>query len=216
MPMSLHASPHKLLLCTVAAVLMLLAASPSRAGSAPSPEQASTFLENLSTEVLAILSNAATSIEEREQHVRELMDKHVAIDFIARFALGKYWARASEDERADYTELFRSFFLHKYAAMLGGYENQTVTIEGAKPAGAQDTLVSTSIIENTGAPPIRAGWRLRLFDDRPLIIDIIIEGISMALNQRQEFKSVLAREGMGGLLDVLRETIERVPAQAPA
>ena len=213
--MSLHAPSPRLLLCA-AAVALLLTAPPSRAASAPTPDQASSFIENLSAEVLTILSDTSTSLEDREQRVRELMDKHVAIDFIARFALGKYWARASEDERADYTELFRSFFLHKYAAMLGGYENQTVTIEGAKPAGDQDTLVSTSIIENTGAPPIRAGWRLRLFDDRPLIIDIIIEGISMALNQRQEFKSVLAREGMGGLLDVLRETIERVPAQAPA
>ncbi len=208
-------SPTRLLQGILLAALVL-AAAPGRAQNTPTPEQATAFLESLSNQVLDILSSTATPIAEREQQVRDLMNKHVAIDFIARFALGKYWARASESERADYTVLFRRFFLQKYAAMLGGYKGQKVTIEGAKPTGDSDMLVATSIVDDGGGPPIHAGWRIRLFDGEPLIIDIVIEGISMALNQRQEFSSVLTRRGISGLLDVLRASTERVPAQAPA
>ena len=215
------AAPHRalsipILLAVAALLAAVLAAAPVQAASPPTAEQATSFLDALSAEALGILSDRSTPIDEREQRVRDLMDKHVAIDFIARFALGKHWARASEAERADYTALFRRFFLQKYAAMLGGYDNQTLKIEGAKPAGNEDMLVNTSISDAAGGPPIRAGWRVRLFDGRPQIIDIVIEGISMAMNQRQEFNSVLSRDGMHGLLDVLRATTERVPAQAPA
>ena len=192
-----------LLLACLAAVLLF--AGTARAAEPIGPDAATDFISELSGQTLTILSDDQQPLEEREQRVRDLMDKHVAIDFIARFALGKHWLRASEQERADYTVLFRRFFLQKYAAMLGGYDNQLVTINGAKPAGDSDMLVETTIDEGKGAPPVKAGWRVRLFEQQPKIIDIVIEGISMALNQRQEFSSVLARGGLSGLM-----------AQAPA
>ena len=215
----MSAARTSLLLRPFAALAMLAMLATSGTLSAedtPSPQAATGFIETLSAAALKLLADPATPLEEREQHVRDLMDRHVAIDFLARFALGKHWLRASEEERAEYTVLFRRFFLHKYAAMLGGYDNQVVSIIGAKPAGDTDMLVETSIQEADGAPPINASWRVRLFDAQPKIIDIVIEGISMALNQRQEFSSVLARGGLSGLMDVLRATTERVPAQAPA
>lgn len=198
------------------AASMLLTAAVARAEDTPTPEQATGFIQQLSDQALGILADTGQTLDGREQHVRDLMNQNVAIDFIARFALGKYWARASESERTEYTAVFRTFFLQKYAAMLGGYDNQVVTVEGAKPAGDKDMLVSTSIADSNGAPPIRASWRVRLFDSKPLIVDIVIEGISMAMNQRQEFSSVLSRGGLSGLMDVLRASTERVPAQAPA
>ena len=207
--------PARLLSVLAMVVATLMALGPARADAPPSPEAATAFIRMLSGEALKILSDAEQPMEQREQRVRDLMDQNVAIDFIARFALGKHWLRASEQERTDYTALFRRFFLQKYAAMLGGYDNQVVTINGAKPAGDSDMLVETAIDDGGGAPPIKAGWRVRLFDQQPKIIDIVIEGISMALNQRQEFSSVLSRGGITGLMDVLRATTERVPAQAP-
>ena len=202
-------------LAWLAALLLALSGS-AGAVEPPSPERATAFIDMLSDQALQLLSDDQQPLAQREQQVRELMDRHVAIDFLARFALGKYWLRASEDERGEYTRLFRRFFLQKYAAMLGGYDNQQVSIGEARPAGEQDMLVETSIDQGQGAPPLKAAWRVRLFDDEPKIIDIVIEGISMALNQRQEFSSVLSRGGISGLMDVLRATTERVPAQAPA
>lgn len=210
----LPALTRPLLACLVA--VLLTVCGNAAAQQPPTPMVAQDFIRMLSDEALKILADPGQPLEKREQHVRDLMDEHVAIDFLARFALGKHWPRASEDERKEYTVLFRRFFLLKYAGMLGGYDDQVVTISNAKPAGDSDVLVETSIKDGGGAPPIKAGWRVRLFDDEPKIIDIVIEGISMALNQRQEFSSVLSRGGLTGLMDVLRATTERVPAQAPA
>ena len=202
---------------TVVALLicLLCAAIPVRAQ--PVDEQAAlTFISRLSDEVVAILGSDSGNIEQREQRVRELMDTHVHIDFIARFSLGKYWPRASQEERSDYTAVFRQFFLQKYAGMLGGYRDQVVSVDGVKTTGESDFLVDTRVYDGKGGPPVNASWRVREFEGRPRIVDIVIEGISMAMNQRQEFASVLQRGGIGGLVDVLRATTERIPAQAPA
>ena len=144
------------------------------------------------------------SVVERERRLRELMNRHVAIDFLARFGLGTQWDAISEAQRAEYSALFRAFFLRKYAAMIGGYEGQQMTVSGSREVNATDVLVQTSISSPDGGEVLPVAWRVRAIDGRPMIIDIVVDGISVAVNQREEFASVIAGRGFSGLLDILR------------
>jgi phospholipid transport system substrate-binding protein len=75
-----------------------------------------------------------------------------------------------------------------------------------------DVIVQTQVISATNAPPINAGWRVRSSEGQPKIIDVLVEGVSMAQNQRQEFTAIVSREGIPGLLQSLRSKISTLSA----
>ena len=185
-------------------VAALLAARPASAETL-APAQPQEFIRSLSADAGRTIIDGGADTIERERLLRALMDRHVAIGFLARFGLGDRWQGLSESERSEYQALFRAFFLRKYAAMLGGYEGQNLTVLGARAVGGTDVLVESRVSSPDGGQPLPAAWRVRLFDGRPMIIDIVVEGISVAVNQREEFASVIASKGFSGLLNILRE-----------
>ena len=136
------------------------------------------------------------------------------IPLIARIALGKHWRRTSQSDRVTYTAVFGEFLLLTYGSKLAAFERDKFEVVGAVPRGRRDIVVQTRISQPSGSP-IKAGWRVRLFKGEPRIIDIVIEGVSMALNQRQEFASVLTRNGLGGLMEMLRARTQRLPVEGP-
>lgn len=211
------ARPPPPLFCAVlAAAGLLLHALPAPVRAAElTPQSARAFIESLSERALQTLQGSDRSLEEREAAVRDLLSEGFALEFIGKFSLGKYWRTASAEERADYLQLFREFFLRTYASRLGGYQGEQFQVDGASPAGDTDVVVQTHIVPASGQP-VRAGWRVRMVDGQRKIIDITVEGVSMALNQRQEFTSVVARDGIAGLLEMLRARTQRLPAQAPS
>jgi len=191
-----------------------LAAPPASAGQ-PSPAEAKKFIESLAARALQTLRGQGEALEQREAEVRSLMAEGFALNFIARFSLGQHWRTASKEQRADYEKAFREFFLRTYATRLGGYHGEKFFVDGAAPAGSEDVMVNSHIVPTDGQP-IKAAWRVRMFDGKLKIIDIVVEGVSMALNQRQEFGSVVSRDGMAALLEMLRARAQRLPAQAPS
>ena len=133
------------------------------------------------------------------------------LPLIARFVMGKYWRRASPEQRDDYVDLFSRFVIKTYSQHLGGFSGSAFEIVGAKPIGKKDILVRT-IVKRKSGPPVKAGWRVREKNDQHKIVDVMIEGISMAVTQRQDFASILKRDGVEGLLQILRAKTGRMPA----
>ena len=133
--------------------------------------------------------------------------------FIGRFVLGRHWRKVTADQRVQYQELFSSYILQTYSSHLGGYSGETLSITGAKPAGSKDAIVQTRIVRPSG-PPIDANWRVRAQGNQYLIIDISVEGVSMAVTQRSEFASVIKNHGFEGLLAALRARTDKMPAAA--
>jgi len=195
-------------------LVLALGLSWASAGLAGSPEGAREFIVELAAQALQVLEAADKNLAEREEAVRAILRESIALDFIARYSAGAYWQRASDDERGEYRSLFKEFFLRNYASRLGGYKGEKFEVEGARAAGKRDALVNTRIVPADG-PALQAGWRVREFDGIPRVIDIIVEGVSVVRNQRQEFQALLRREGMMGLIEVLRARTERVSVQAP-
>lgn len=164
---------------------------------------AAQFMQLIADQAIRILQTPNGTLEQREAQFRGLLAEGFDLDFISRFVLGKYWRRASAEERADYQALFREYILKTYSRRLGGYSGETFQIKGARAAGKQDVIVSTLILQPNG-PAIAADWRVRVYDNGYRIIDIMIEGVSMAITQRDEFATVVRSQGMQGLLQALR------------
>ncbi len=189
----------------------LLPATAKAEASAEAVNGASQFIQWLADQAIAVLGASNSTLETREAEFRRLLGQGFALPFISRFVLGRYWRTTTPEQREDYQELFAEYILRTYSNRLGGYAGETFKVTGARPAGKQDILVATRIDRPSG-PPIKADWRVRIFDNEYKIIDIMVEGVSMAVTQRSEFTNVVRSQGIDGLLQALRARTERMPA----
>jgi len=188
---------------------LLLAVSIGNSGqiqAQTSPQEAAKFVQALGGE--AVLLQSAVRSEGSEGRItllRELVRRGFNLKLTSQFVLGKYWNRATAPQRAEFQELFTEYLLNSYARHIGSYHAETLNIVASHPVGAQDVLVETSVTSDDGATnPI---WRVRAQDGVYKIIDVSINGVSLALTQRREFAAVIARRGLDELLDILRKKL---------
>lgn len=176
-----------------------------------SPQAAAQFMQNLSEKALGLLRDQSISLSDRETKVRQLLEANFDLDLIGRYVLGPSWRNASPEQRETYLQLFREWVVRTYARRLGGYTGQTFEIVGSKPLGNTDAIVDTKISRPSG-PPILAGWRVRNTNGHFKILDVMVEGVSMVVTQRSEFRAVVARNGVDGLIEILRLQVTKFAA----
>ncbi len=196
---------------------LLLGASVANAQTSPiSPEEAEAFVSVLAENALDTLALQTISLEDREVKFRRILSEGFALKYIGLLVLGKRHRRtATAEELEEYQLYFSEFILKKYSALLGGYAGETFVVLGSRPSGKRDVLVGSEIRRSSGAP-IPTEWRVRRFNEALKIIDIKVEGISMVQSQREEFNAILTREGMIGLIAVLRARTGMLSAEAPS
>ncbi len=184
-----------------AAISLLFA--PSAVPAQTSPDKATAFVEQLSTEALAVLRSQDGSLAEREAKVKTILREGFDFQVIGRFALGPAWRKASPEQREIYQRLFEQYVLLTYLRRLTSNKDDTFTIIKAVPAGKKDAVVMTEIRRLAGKP-IKVGWRVRDNNGKLRILDVIVEGISMLSTQRAEFQSTIKSKGLDGLINALR------------
>lgn len=197
-------------------VALVVSGGASYAQTSPVPqEDAEAFVNSLAERALSTLADETVTLEEREATFREILSQGFALKYISLLVLGKHRKDATEEQIEEYQGYFAEFILKKYSALLGGYAGETFVVLGSVPSGKRDVLVQSEIQRDQGAP-IPAEWRVRQFDDELKVIDIKVEGVSMVKSQRDEFNAILTREGMVGLIAVLRARTGMLSAEAPS
>ncbi len=186
-----------------AALAVVLFAYASSAADLPLNE-AGRFVKALGDDAVTVLSTEEVGSAQRNARYRELLRRGFAIDIIARFVLGRYWRAASEAQRRAYLGLFREYVLDVYSARLDRYAGETFEILKEQPLDEKDTIVSTEI-RTPDEAPIRVDYRVRALADGHKVIDVFVEGVSLITTQRAEFASIINRQGIDGLLELLRE-----------
>ena len=190
----------------VASVTMLVAVPASAQDPDPSLAAVALFVDELIDDAIVILRRKELPVAERESLLAERLRRGFALDYIARFVLGRHWRKATPEQRREYQELFTDFIIKSYSVRLDDYTDQTIKVGRAQPAGKKDFIVASKIIRDTG-PPLAIDWRVRKRDGAYRVIDLKVEGISMAISQREEFSAVVQREGIEGLIDGLRDRV---------
>lgn len=188
------------LLCTAALALLPLAPfNPAAAGPAAD------HITAMSAQAIAALQASGSTLNAREKALRPVLREGFDMSRIARFVAGRYWKRATPAQKKEYTQVFSEYVLATYARRLGGYAGEDLKVLAENPAGPKDVLVKTQIVSASGGPAIDAEWRVRTgVADSPKVIDVLVEGVSMAITQRQDFTAVIRRDGFDGLINVLR------------
>ena len=184
--------------------LLLSASGVARAGD----EGATDFIQTLGDEFVAVLADKELPAERRLEEFRRLFIESFDVATISRFALGRYWRRASKSQRQEYGRLFSDYIVNTYSARLGQYSGEKIVVGETRNDGKRDRIVSSKIVRPKGKP-VRLDWRLRRRGEGFKIVDVIIEGVSMAITQRDAFASVIRRGGgkVESLLEELRSKV---------
>lgn len=193
-----------------AAVLLLMVGSQNAAQAGPGT--ASGFIDGLAERALATMQSGEASADRRIETFRKIFREGFDIPFIGRFVLGRYWRVASEEQRAEYLEAFSEYIVQTYSQRLGVYAGERFEVRGERTVSDGDIIVETRIVRPVG-PSVPADWRVRPNTDGGYrVIDVLIEGVSMAVTQRSEFASVAQRDGVDGLIEVLQARVTRLSA----
>jgi phospholipid transport system substrate-binding protein len=197
--MSLRAVARTLLI--LIAVTTAPLAPPARAA-----DDAAGFISDLGKRAIDVLTSTSSD-SDREQHFRTLFDEGFDVPNIARFVLGTYWRTATDPQREEFTKLFEAYIVHSYTVRFSQYSGQQLKVTGSRAEGDTSSLVTSQIAGTTGSPPVKVDWRVAKAEGKFKITDVIVEGVSMAVTERQEFASVIQRGGgqIEALLKLLRE-----------
>ncbi len=191
------------LVARIAALLLVVGLSaPARAAGEPAA-----FIADLGARAVKVLTSTASE-SEREAQFRVLFDEAFDLQEISRFVLGTYWRTATDAQRQEFTKLFENYVIHAYTVRFNAYAGQQLKVGSARPEGDGGALVQSEIaLPNSNQPPVKVDWRLSASGNSYKITDVTVEGVSMALTERQEFASVIQRGGgqIDALLKVLRE-----------
>jgi phospholipid transport system substrate-binding protein len=142
---------------------------------------------------------------------REILLDDFAMDKIGRFVAGRYWREMIPNQKRTYQKLFSEWVLKTYSIRLGGFSDEKLRVIRTTNTGKRDVIVQTRI-EKASGDGFNTNWRVRSVNGRHVIIDVYIEGISMAVTQRSEFDSVFRRRGVDGLINLLRDRLSKLSA----
>jgi phospholipid transport system substrate-binding protein len=190
----------------LAAAALLPLAFPAGAAE---PSAAQRFIQVLGDRTVEALNRAGSDEAARVREMRAVLDSSVDVPAVARIVLGRSWRQASEAQRGEYLELFRALTLGILAQRFSDYTgSERFVVAGTRPAGGEDVMVRSQILY-TDYPPLDVDWRVRRPEaDKPVIVDIVVEGVSMILTNRSDVDAIVGRRGIDGLLAELRSRLE--------
>ena len=157
---------------------------------------------NRASEVL----NNKYSKEEKIEKLKEIASETVDINGIGYYTLGAYRKNISDNEINEYEILFEQYFLKSFSSRLAEYSNPEIEVVSKKVLNKNYTMVSSILIGTEQRPEVKIDWRIYIKNpENPLIRDLIIEGLSLARTQKEEFASVL--NSNNGDINVLFKTL---------
>ena len=149
------------------------------------------FIQSIADEASKILVEDFSKDEKMEK-LKSIALKSVDIKGIGMYTLGSHRKNLSDGEKEKYNELFKKYFLKSFSSRLSDYTDPKINVLSMEKLSEKYTIVSSILIATEKNPEVKIDWRVYTKnEDRPLIRDLIIEGLSLARTQKEEFNSVI-------------------------
>jgi len=163
------------------------------------------------TEIVAEAKNVlieSNSKEYKTKKLSELALRTVDIKGVAFYTLGKYKKKINDDQLKEYLDLFEGYFLKTFSSRLTDYSDPKIDVVEAKILNEKYTIVKSVLIATNKKPQVKIDWRIYTKNpEKPLIRDLIIEGLSLARTEKEQFSSIIESNNgdITKLFDTLRE-----------
>ena len=177
-------------------------------GYSSDPKQ---FISEIVEEAKSVLTKSNTK-EFKSKKLSEMALKTVDIKGVAFYSLGKYRKNLNDEQLKTYLSLFEKYFLKSFTSRLADYSDPKINVISVEVLNPKYTMVKSLLLATDKRPEVKIDWRVYTKDpNKPLIRDLIIEGLSLARTQKEEFASVI--ESNNGdvlkLFDTLKEFVKK-------
>ena len=156
--------------------------------------------------------NKRQSKEEKMQILKIIAKETVDIKGIGYYSLGAYRKNISDQQKIEYFDIFEKYFLKSFSSRLAEYTDPRIRVDSQKKLNDKYTMVSSTLLATAKKPEIKIDWRIVTKNpDKPLIIDVVIEGVSLAKVQKEEFNSIIQNNDgdINALFNNLKKFVEK-------
>jgi len=156
--------------------------------------------------------NKRLSKEEKIEKLKIIAENSVDIKGIGYYSLGSHRKTITKKKKEEYFIIFKQYFLKSFSSRLAQYTDPKILVDSQKKLNEKYTMVSSVLLATAKRPEVKINWRVVTKNpDNPLIIDVIIEGVSLAKVQREEFNSIIQNSdnNIDGLLNNLKEFVNK-------
>ena len=151
------------------------------------------FINELINDAISNLSNKNLTLNEKEEFIKKISLENVNIDALGLYTLGELRKSSNENDILKYQNTFEKYFLKNLTSRLKDYSSSKFEVIGEDKKSTTYTIISSKIFPIDGGPEIKIDWRVYTKNpDKPLIRDLIVEGLSLARTQKEEFASILS------------------------
>ena len=170
-------------------------------------QTASEFISALSDEASNVLSSKLSD-EEKILILKKIGEDTVDIEGVGLYTLGKYRKILTDTQKKQYKELFKNYFLKSFSGRLVGYSDAKIAVLSEEVKNEKYTIVYSKLIGTSDRPEVKIDWRVYTKDpENPLVRDLIIEGLSLARTQKEEFNSIIVNND--GSIEALFENLSK-------
>ena len=164
------------------------------------------FVQSTVNRASSLLSNDISK-EEKIEELKKIAQETVDIKGIGFYTLGPIRKTLNSDQKKEYLKLFNNYFLKSFSSRLAEYTNPEIDVYGKDILNEKYTIVKSLLKGTKDRPEVKIDWRIYTNDpENPLIRDLIIEGLSLARTQKEEFASIL--NSNDGNIEVLLRTLK--------
>ena len=170
------------------------------------------FIQELVDDAIKTLSDKSITLEEKNTTIKKIALENVDIKALGLYTLGKIRKDLDENTLNKYQELFQNYFLKSLSSRLTDYSSQKFEVLESEQKSSNYTIVKSKIAESVKSPEIKIDWRVYTKNpQKPLIRDLIVEGLSLARTQKEEFASILNSNNneINALIDKLEEFMSK-------
>jgi phospholipid transport system substrate-binding protein len=166
------------------------------------------FVKKTGEQLVAVVNGAGSNAQKRQDMTR-IINTVVDVDSVARFCLGRFWREATPVQQQRYVEMFHEVLVTNITAKLGDYKGVTFTVNRSTPDG--DNVSVDTTVQRPNNPPTNVQWIIANASSDPKIVDVVAEGTSMRLTQRNDYTSYLVHNNnsIDALISAMRQQLEQ-------
>jgi phospholipid transport system substrate-binding protein len=205
MPRLSHLRSHLTAVAAVAALVVLLVP----AAAATAQEAPDALVKRVSQEVLQIVRTDPLVQAGNEARIREVVEGKLLPNFdftrMTALAMGRNWRAATPEQQKRLTEEFRTLLVRTYSGALNQYRNETIDYKPLRANSADTEVVVRTAVMRPGAAPVQIDYSMEKKTDGWKAYDVIVAGVSLVTNYRDEFNQQIQSGGVDGLVKALAD-----------
>ena len=196
------------LIATLPAASVLSDLVPRRALASPAGDRATAFITTAGARLVAAINGTGT-LEQRHKLLGGIIDDAIDVSGVARFCLGRFWRIATPAQQQKYLALFRNALVVNIASRIGEFQGVRFTVDSTQDRDVGE-LVST-VIARPNNPPVNVQWVVANAGTDPKVVDVIAEGTSLRITQRDDYASFLNQHdnNIDALLGAIRHQLDQ-------